>query len=198
MSAERNPDHPRVRALSGGRRASAVFAGIRLVVSRADDPPFSVDAAVFEEDTWLALSTPATILSSPEHPVRVMTQAWNAHPRKPGTVVVRAGCPTRLLAVVHDLDRDPSWTSTWVERALREAVRITIARGHDSLRLPLLGTKHGRLPPLEFVRMLRQTIVANALPPPRPPRLRRIWIARGEEDGIALLRELTGSGEVDS
>jgi len=193
MSAERPPQRGGFDVLDGGRRASAVCAGTRVVVAGDDDPPFPVDAAVFEEDTWLALSAPVGTLASPGHPVRVITQAWDAQPLEPGTVVVKAGRPTRLLAVVHDLDRDPSWTSAWVRQALTEALRIADEQGSDSLRLPILGAHHGSLPALEFARLLRAALESMA--PSASRRRKRIWLVHGDVDPTELLQELTESGD---
>ena len=115
------------QVLPGGRRASDAVAGVQIVVARREDPPFAIDVEVFEEDTWLALSTNTDIIRSPDHPVRVMTRVWEAQPENPGSVTVKLGPPARLLAVVHDLDAEPSCTEEWVESALYE-VFVSCAR----------------------------------------------------------------------
>ncbi len=183
----------RFDVLPGGRRLRASVCGIDVVLARDDDPPFHVDATVLEEDTWLALSADTRTVVSPGHPVRVMTQAWEAKPEAPGTVVVATGSPTRLLAVVHDLDREPSWTAQWVEQALTAALHQAIHLGCESLRLPLLGTEHGRLPALEFVELLHRALRAVATASAGPSSLRRIWLVRPAGSGAEIYEALRSS-----
>lgn len=162
-----------------------------MVAAGADDAPFPIDGVAFEEDTWMVLSTRADKLVSTEHPVRVMTRAWDAQPRKPGTVVVKPGRPARLLAIIHDLDQEPSWTEEWVEEALSGVFQAASERGLESLELPLLGTRHGDLPPRRFVEILRRTLRRAFVESQEPPLLRRIWLKREGEPDPQLLDALT-------
>jgi len=190
MPRKRAEPRAELRIVRGGRRLSATCAGIRVVAAGADDPPFPVDAVALEEDTWTVLSTRADRLVSTEHPVRVMTRAWEARPRKTGTVVVKPGRPARLLAVVHDLDQEPSWTEGWIEQALAAVLRAAAERGYESLELPLLGTRHGNLPPRRFVEMLGRTLPRALTESQGPPLLRRIWLKREGEPDPQLLDAL--------
>lgn len=180
-----------MRALPGGRRASTELAGVRIVIADADDPPFRVDATVHEEDTWLALSAPADVIATPGHPVRVMTNAWDAAPREPGSVIVRTGSPTRLLAVVHDLDAEPSWRLEWVAEALEGVFDEAERRDLVALRLPLLGSRHGALPPEAFIRHLRELLRQRA----ENGVVRRLWLLRGGQPADAVVRAITTGGE---
>lgn len=187
---------PRLELLPGGRRASGRFGPLRIVVAREDDPPFAVDAAAFEEDTWLALSTISPVVRSPGHPVRVMTSVWESEPETPGSVIVKAGSPLRLLAVVHDLNADPTWTEEWVATALRGIFREADDRGVEALMLPLIGTRHGKLPAPRFMALLRSTLeelIDNT--PEGKITLRRIWLVREDESGEGLLRSLGADQE---
>ncbi len=130
------------------------MGGIRIVAAAADDPPFEVDAEVAEEDTWLALSADPTIVHPSGHPVRVMTQVWDAEPARPGSVAIRPGVPLGLLAIVHDLNVEPSWRDEWVEAALGGVFSALAARCLASVALPLIGTRHGRLPESQFMELL--------------------------------------------
>jgi hypothetical protein len=74
--------------------------------------------------------------------------------RAPGSVVVRPGRPLQLLAVVHDLDRDPAWSEDWIEQAWRGVFLEAGTRGLTTLAVPLLGTVHGRLPRERALQLL--------------------------------------------
>jgi len=170
-----------------------MVAGIRVVVARADDPPFSVDAEVLEEDTWLTLSTPAETISAPGHPVRVMTRVWEARPEEPGCVIVKDGSPLRLLAVVHDMNAEPSWHEAGVRSALAQVFAEASSRGLRTLRLPLLATTYGHLAPRRFIELLREEIEKA----PRETSLRAVWLVRGDECGTELLAALTAVAPSD-
>lgn len=191
MSRSASSRKPHLQVLPGGRRVSADVAGIRIVIAREDDPPFAVDGVVVEEDTWLALGVPSDVVSSADHPVRVMTRAWEARPEEPGTVLVKRGSPLRLHAVVHDLDADPSWKDTWVRAALSAIFEEASQHRIRALRLPLLGTKHGRLPASRFMVLLREALVEQAARGPQS--LQGIWLVRDGESGADLLATLAAS-----
>lgn len=106
--------------------------------------PFAVEAVVHEEDRWLVLSAPPIVPELSEHPIRLHTAVAEAEPRPLGRVVVRAGSPLGLLAVVHDLDREPTVTLADVRDALADVVAVCKARGLARVALPLLGLRHGR------------------------------------------------------
>lgn len=181
------------QVLPGGRRVSDAVAGVQIVVARGDDPPFAIDGQVFEEDTWLAMSTELDVIRSPDHPVRVMTLAWEAKPENPGSVTVKRGPPARLLAVVHDLDAEPSCTEEWVESALYEVFMSCTKHRLHALKLPLLGSKHGNLPATRFMALLRRSL-QRAVDEDGSLPLRRLWLARGSEPGDELLRALANLG----
>lgn len=180
-----------LHVVPGYRHVSVQCGGVRVAAAREDDAPFSVDALVLEEDTWLALSTPAEIIRDPGHPVRVMTRVWQAEPEIPGTVIVRHGRPLRLLAVVHDLDAEPSWTEERIAEVLVKVFDAAAEEGVRSLRLPMLATRHGRLEPERFMRLLRAELESRAR---ADSPLRAIWLVRENQCGADLLRHL-GDGE---
>jgi len=177
-----------LQVLPGYRRVATELYGIRVAAARADDAPFSVDAVVLEEDTWLALSTPADFVVPPGHPVRVMTQVWEAQPEAPGTVLVRRGTPLRLLAVVHDLNDEPTWREEWVRSALAAVFDAAASEGVRALRLPMLGTRYGKLPPERFVCLLREELERHAAV---DTPVRAVWLVREDQQcGAELLRAL--------
>jgi hypothetical protein len=119
---------------------------------------------VLEEDTWFTLSSAPTVLAETEHPIRVMTDAWDAEPARPGTVHIRDRHPFRLLAVVHDLAEDPTWRVEWIEEALRGSLEIARERGLKALGIEPLGTVHGRFPVAEFDDLLTKVLQETPVP----------------------------------
>ena len=156
-----------------GKRNGAVV----IVVAPAYAPPFEVEAVVCEEDTFLVLSAAAEVCEPEAARERVLAEAYDAEAVAPGSVVVRAGEPLRLLAVVHDLGRSPSWREEWVAAALVAALRASEARGLRSLSLPLLGRVHGQLEVERFLTLLRQ-----ALDHAQTYHLERLWLVAGQAD----------------
>lgn len=156
-----------------GKRSDAVV----IVVAPAYAPPFEVEAVVCEEDTFLVLSA-AVEVSEPEAArERVLAEAYGTPAIPAGTVVVRAGEPLRLLAIVHDLGRSPSWREEWVAAALSAALRESEARRLRSISLPLLGRVHGQL---EVERFL--TLLHDALADAPTHHLERLWLVAEEAE----------------
>lgn len=152
-------------------------------------PPFPIDAVVLEEDTYLVLSAHRDIADEPgEELAELLAEATALEPVEPGTVIVRAGSPLRLLAVVHDLDREPSWDEEWIATAVEAALREADWRGVASLASPVLGGVHGSFGASAFLALLLEAVERVA-----PRNLRGIWIrlppgASPEE--LAVLPEL--------
>ena len=170
---------PRLRLVPGGRPPP----GNRIVPAPRDQPPFPVDAVVVEQDTDLLLSPPADRVEEPdEHIGRLVVPALNQRSHRPGEVVMAAGEPPRLYAVVLDLERDPTWNEEWVAEALTELMEIARPRQYGALAMPLLGNVHGRLPLNRAVALTRAAldIAAPAYP-------RRVWL-QVEAPELALVR----------
>lgn len=144
-------------------------------------PPLAVDAVVLEEDRWLVLSAPPEVPPSSEHPLRLFTALVEAEPAALGAVVVRPGRPTRLLAVVHDLDREPSCTLDDVRTALEAVVRVCAERGLHRLALPVLGTAHARLE-RDAVLGVMAGVLAGA------PYIQALWLQTDDPDALDVLR----------
>ena len=163
--------------MRGGADRERVVGGVRLVASPSDRPPFPVDAVVVEEDTYLVLSTATDLRIPEEHPLRVLTAAHESEPEPPGSVVVRSGQPLKLLAVVHDLSREPSCEEEWVLAALEETFRQTDRLRLRSIALPLLGAVQGVLEPTHCAELLWAVLVAL-----EPGTLERIWLVTADPD----------------
>jgi hypothetical protein len=162
---------PKFRMIEGGRRSEVAIGSVRIFAAPGDHPPFPVEAVVFEEDTYLVLSAGWDKIQSDDHPVVILTEALEAQPEEPGSVVVTEGSPLRFLAVVYDLDQEPSWREEWIERALEGIFREAERRGVQTIALPFLGTKHGTLGKERFLLLLRGFLERNRSPYPL-----RVWL----------------------
>ena len=121
------------------------------------DSPSPVDAAVIEQDTQLLLDPFSDIKHVPEPYAKLIEQGMQSLKSNnvpPGSVLVRRGTPLKLLAVVHDINLEPSWREEWVAEALQEIFGIVAKRRLTSIAMPMLGTVHGRLAPQRFIDML--------------------------------------------
>jgi hypothetical protein len=144
---------------------------VRFSVAPRSRPPFEIGACVLEDDTYHVLSAGPEYREPTEHPIRLWTEAHEQQPAQPGSVIVKAGAPTTLLAVVHDLSRDPTWREAWVVTSLEAALREAERRAVTHLGLEPLGAVHGRLRPGRFAALLRE-----ALSTVRPRHLERVWL----------------------
>lgn len=165
-------DGPKLTLLRGGRASSARIEQLQIIAEVSQKPSFEADFEVFEEDLFLVLSAPCVIPDVQQHPVRVMTEVLDAKPRALGEIV-RSG--RRLLAVVHDLSRDPTTTEQSVSEALFAALRLADREKASALRLPLLGSLHGPISEKRSIDLILQAISGLAL-----PNLKRLGIAGRE------------------
>jgi hypothetical protein len=164
-------DEPRLRLIRGGRRFEISLGSLRIVAAPEDAPPFAVDAVAAEDDTFVVLSAEPVVREPRVHPVRLWTQAIETQPEKPGRVLVRGKRPLRLLAIVHDLNQDPSWREEWIASALDGILREAESRKLRSIALPLLGTKHGSLEKQRFALLLQRALARASC-----SHLERLWL----------------------
>ena len=148
-----------------------IWHGVWTELAPEFERPFPIDALVVEDDTWQVLGADPDFHPSLEHPIRVMQALHEAQPVAPGSVVVGGGSPTRLHAIVHDLDLEPTWTKEWIGTALEGIFRIASERGLSALGLPLLGTRHGRLSDDLSLRLIDGALARSAKGSPR-----RLWL----------------------
>lgn len=193
MSRLPAPRRPALRLLPGGPRGLQ-WRALQVAAAPEDRPPFPVEAMAFEEDTFLVLSAPTDLDAPVEHPVRLFTALWEAEPRRPGTVLAQAGPPLRLLAVVHDLEAEPTWREEWIAQALTGVFAEAARRRLRSLGLQRLGCHHGHLPEERFVPLLAQALAESG-----QGSLERLWLITGSGGGEGLLaalgRELAAAGQ---
>ena len=166
------------------------FGPVRITAAPEKHPPFSVEAVVFEEDTYLVLSADWKKIESEDHPVVILTEAFGMEPEKPGKVVVYEGSPLRFLAVVHDLDQEPSWREEWVGKALENVFQEVERRRLQSIALPFLGAKHGSLEKSRFLGLLRDSLKESHFPYPL-----QIWLILAGDLEDEIIERLEGHWE---
>jgi hypothetical protein len=167
-----------LRLIPGGRCNDFWVNTAHLVVSSPDHPPFPRDTLVFEEDTYLVLSAEAVIRYTEEHPIRLMTALFNQQSLEPGSVIVRGN---RLLAIVHDLDCEPTCCEQWVRRALHACFKKADQLGTRALALPLLGRVHGRIPCTRSLTLILEAVGAASF-----HSLGRIWLMVPDTQRVAV------------
>ncbi|NVM25068.1 MAG: hypothetical protein HWN70_04000 [Desulfobacterales bacterium] len=160
-----------MRLIRGGYPREISLGSVDIVAAPEDSPPFTVDGVAFEEDTFLVLSADRRVRDPREPLVRLMTRVIETRPETPGTVLVKGKRPLRLLAIVHDLNQDPSWREEWIVSALDGIFREAESRRLQSIALPFLGTSHGSLEKERFIELLR-----SALERMSPNHLKRLWL----------------------
>jgi hypothetical protein len=162
---------PRLRLIPGTYPLKLSIGSLEIVAAPKDKPPFSVDAMALEEDTFLVLSADPKLRDPKEHQLRLMTRVIETQPEMPGTVIVKGRRPLRLLAIVHDLNQDPSWKEEWVASALDGIFREAESLKLQSIGLPFLGTLHGSLGKGRFLVLLQ-----GALERLSSKYLKRLWL----------------------
>jgi hypothetical protein len=168
---ENQKSRPRLRVIQGTLVCGTWLGKLRVVAAPKDSPPFAVQAIAFEEDTFLVLSADPAVRDPKIPLVRIMTQLMETQPQSPGTVLVQGRSPLRLLAVIHDLNQDPSWKEEWVETAFTGIFEASERRDIRSLALPPLGTVHGTLPRNRSLEMLVKTLRERSL-----RHLKKLWL----------------------
>lgn len=161
----------RLELIRGGYPRKIQIGSLTIVASLEKDTPFKVDAMAMEEDTFLVLSADRTVHDAREPLMKVMTRVINTRPRKPGSVIVQESTPLRLLAIVYDLNEEPSWREDWVTRALEGIFREAEMRKLRSIGIPFLGTLHGTMEKRRFLVLLRSSVERVSL-----HHLKQLWL----------------------
>jgi hypothetical protein len=181
-----------LQLIKGGYPHEITRASVRIVAAPKNRKPFPVDAVAFEEDTFLVLSADTAVREPRESLMRVMTKVIETRPKMPGSVLVRGRRPLRLLAIVHDLNQEPTWKEEWVRSALRGIFQEVEKRRLESLALPFIGTLHGRLEKERFVGMLRMIIEEMEF-----KHFKHLWLVVPPKTKRAVLKALEPSFSED-
>jgi hypothetical protein len=117
------------------------------------------------------MSAQPVVRVPPEPLIKVMARLIETRPKETGTVLVKGNNPLRFLAIVHDLNEEPTWREEWIESALEAVFQEAENRKLESIALPILGTKHGSLEKKRFFALLRSVLDRTSFPHPK-----RIWL----------------------
>jgi hypothetical protein len=178
-------EKPRLRLVHGGRFSGFTLGPIEIVAAPENAQPFAPDAVAYEEDTLLVFSAPVRLKEPPEPIIRLLAELRAMKPEKPGSVLVKGKSPVKLLAVVHDLDQEPTWKEEWVAQALEGIFRETEQRKLHSLALPFLGTRHGSFDKERFLFLLRSTLEKIVV-----QSLERIWLILPSGSDVKIVNVL--------
>jgi hypothetical protein len=147
--------------------------------------PEAIDCVVEEQDTALILSKPTHIKITDDKPSWFLANALESQTLlQPGTAVLRSGKPKKILAIVHDLDQEPSWRTEWVTQALENIFEISRSYGFEIVSLPILATVHGRFDRVEFLKLLVNAIQTQDCP------LKTMWLTAPREECFTILSSL--------
>jgi hypothetical protein len=185
-----NQARPRFRLIQGGLQCQTDFGSLNVIAAPETSPLFRIDAIAYEEDTWLMMSAEPEIAGPPEHPIRLMTDLIEARPQPVGSVVVRGKNPLRFLAIVHDVNQDPTWREQWVEASLEIIFKESERRRLKAIGLPLLGTKHGRLEKKRFIFLLCRVLKRTPL-----KHLKHLWLMAPTPENAHIIHWLESKKE---
>ena len=155
---------------------------VHVVVAPEQAPPFPVDAIVVEEDTHLLLSSDGVVAEPDEEFDALVEAASKKSANTPGSVLVRKTKPLQFLAIVHDIDCEPTWREEWIASAINGTVEEAEWRRLESLGIPLIGTRHGN------VEMRRVALWLGRCLSRTPFRyLKRVWVIAPEGSETELM-----------
>src|SRR4030042_4059817 len=136
---KKEKNKPKLRLIRGSKDFKISTGSVQIFVAPENTPPFTIEAVAAEEDTYLVLSADPEVHEMDEDPERVIAEVLATRPAEPGSVIVKGGYPLRLLAIVHDLNEEPSWKEAGGARALEMIFQEVETRKLGSLGLPFLG-----------------------------------------------------------
>lgn len=179
---DKKANQPQLQVIQGGHQFEMSLGRYAITAAPTIKPPFPIDAVVEEEDTFLVLSAEARVRKPEGSFLKIMTNVIETRPETPGTVLLRGKNPIRLLAIIHDLNQDPSWKEAWIKSALNRIFHVSDRRKLQSIALPFLGTHHGTLDKKRFVVILRHALQKNS-----PSYLQRLWLVMPVGNGMKTL-----------
>lgn len=189
MEFRKKDKRPKLKLIQGGLQCEMSFKSIRIVASSKYLPPFEVDAIAAEEDTFLIMSADTKMRETDEHIVRLMTKLIETEPEPVGSVLVRGKNPIKFLAIVHDVNQEPTWNEEWIISALEGIFREAECRNLTSIALPLLGTLHGSLEKERFVVLLQRILERASI-----DHLKRLWLIVPDGTSCDIIEMLKSAG----
>jgi hypothetical protein len=161
----------KLKIINGGLHKVLTYQALNVIAAPDTSPPFTARAIVYEEDTFLIMSEEPGIIPPPKHPIRLMAELDSYEPETPGSIVIKGSNPVRILAVVHDVNMEPTWREDWIEAAMEGIFKEVEKRKIQSLGLPVLGAKYGNLKYNRFTEIL-----ASLLKTIQFQYLEKIWL----------------------
>jgi hypothetical protein len=144
---------------------------VEVIIAPPELPPFKIDAIVEEQDTSLLLGVTPIISETNESFDKLVSQMIAQQPRSPGEVVVKGNHPVRLLAVVHNLEQEPTWKEEWIANTLGHIFKESVNNRIKTVAMPVLGSIYGSLNYENFIELFR-----SALPPGNFTYPEKIWL----------------------
>jgi hypothetical protein len=174
-----------LRLVRGSAAGSLRLGSLEVEVIPSGESPPAAEALVMEDDTFHVLGAQPVFQPTKEHPIRVMTAAWEAEPTKPATVLVRRDHPLEILAVVYDLAATPPTREEWITAAFSKILDICEQRGSHTLAFPPLGLRCGGLSLEGSLAALEQALRESS-----PVRLGRLYLLASSSAPVDLMRSL--------
>ena len=127
------------------------MATTRPTIVASDQMPFEIQSMVFEEDTYLVLSAGNHVreIRAPLEELQLELVAEQALTL--GELAIRG---SRVFAIVHDFDLQPSFSPGAVQRTLDELCQHVENRGISALGMQALGSHHGGLPRAQAIALI--------------------------------------------
>ena len=184
MTVHRGKEMPsKLSLISDNYGRGGRLGPVHVVVAPEDAPPFPVDAVAVEEDTHLLLSSDDGVVEEPEEEFHQLVAAASERPANtPGSVLVRKTKPLQFLAIVHDIDCQPTWREEWIASALNGVIEEAEWRRVESIGLPLIGTRHGNVETRRVALWLGRCLSRTAF-----RHLKRVWVIAPEGSETELM-----------
>jgi len=159
--------------------------GVSIHAAPWEHPPFIYQAIVEEQDTNLLL-TPQTHLTDPGKPAWYLANTLtDATIHKSGTVVLKGQQPKRLLAIVHDIELNPTCQPEIIAHAWQSVFDAIEENQFTVVATPLLGTVHGKISIQESLLILNKCLQQTL-----PSCLKKMWLILPQDSGCELLVRL--------
>ena len=150
--------------------------------------PVNVAAIVEEQDIALVLSMPSKLSVTDDKPCWYLANKLESQDTlQPGSVIIRDGKTIKIMAIIHDLDQDPTYKPEWISKALDNIFSISNSYGIRTMQLPILGAQYGRFKLGEFLLLLVNKINIYEGP------LEEIWLIIPHKDcpkALSYLKEI--------
>ncbi len=144
---------------------------LAVVAAPRHHPPFSCQAFVHEQDTNLLLGEQTT-LRDPGKPAWYLANILEEAPTSAlGSVIIRGQAPVHLLAIIHDIEKNPTCQQAHITTAYQNIWHIAQQTGLSTIGMPLLGTVHGKLPVDVALSLFRSSLESH-----QHDKLQHIWL----------------------